>query len=536
MTDIGRRDIQELLSRYTRQTISGQLQVAEVISPTQFAVQYVTPLGVIPNFSEAGALQFAGALVEWVSGPLSGLNPPNTTPIGITEPTVIQTPQVIRPDIPPNTNGYGRVVSQIATVASTGTPVRTVITLVDGVPTLPNVGDTFVIYQPPLPSVQVTSGSVTVSGTVDATIVASSVNMPITGNVTVTAGALDANIIATSVNIPITGTVVATFPSAQNVNLVSATTPITVENVAGGSLTVAGEINTTITGSDVTIDTNAGVTNAFIGSNPLVSFGEQTASVTVDANAGIYWNFYSDAPPVLADLLVLAITSIPSGITIQLVQQGLYANEFNNTFVNTFTGNPVDLSTTNMANVFMVDLSQSPCQVLPMNSIALLISNSTSSAITFDLQIQMYLRYASQLVANEPSNPVNTAAIANQATYFSIQPNPTSTTTSQTFNLNPSGGTLLAVVFTNDSPWLTPGDTVVYDGYSFELLTLELLNGSQSVAISNLSGTGFSGLPNYVLSFAEIPNEGLNLTFGLGASQSTTASNTGPFTGYVVTR
>lgn len=294
-------DMEQLLSRFPRQTITGQLIVESVISETEVTVAYVTPVGIIPNFAQAGAAQFAGALVEWVSGPLCGLNPPKSGYIPLVAP---MQSGVLHVNTTPNTNGIGRVVSQIASVASTGTPVQTVMTFVNALPVLPNAGDAMVVYQPPQPRVEISNASVTVSGQVDASIVAANVNLPVTGSVSVTAGTIDAHITEASINLPVTGSV-SISAGTVDANITHATIdlPITgsiaisnafIELPVTGSVTVtAGEINTTVVASTVnlpitgSVTVTAGVVEATIAHATIdvpVTGAVSVTAGTVDAN------------------------------------------------------------------------------------------------------------------------------------------------------------------------------------------------------------------------------------------------------------
>lgn len=94
-SDVSVRDLEKIFSRFPRQTIAGTLQVAGFVNESTITVEYVSPRGVVPNFSQAGATQYVGALVEWVTGPLSGLNPPQSQVTTLDLTTVLERPSVV---------------------------------------------------------------------------------------------------------------------------------------------------------------------------------------------------------------------------------------------------------------------------------------------------------------------------------------------------------------------------------------------------------------------------------------------------------
>ena len=303
-SDVAVRDLERILSRFPRSTIAGALQVVDVVNDTTITVAYVSPRGVVPNFSQAGASQYVGALVEWMTGPLCGLKPPQSEPVTLDLATVVERPQVVVPDTPPNINDYGRVTNQIASITSTGTPIVTTLTFVDAMPVLPNAGDQFLVYQPPQPTVKVgnaqvniagsvdaiitqadvnlpVTGSVEISaGTVDATITQATIDLPVTGRVEISAGTVDAHITQATINLPVTGNVEITNTIDANIAQASIDLPIT------GSIEIsAGQVDANITQATINlpITGSLAIANAFIDlpitGNVHVSSGEVNTTV-----------------------------------------------------------------------------------------------------------------------------------------------------------------------------------------------------------------------------------------------------------------
>ena len=322
----------------------------------------------------------------------------------------------------------------------------------------------------PLPAF---SGNVTITNStldVNATIQGGTVNVgTVSGTVTV-GGSVDANITNATLDI---GTISGTVTISGDVGI-TAGQLVQVKNESGGSLTVAGTVNATITNS--TLDVNATIQNATL--NVATASGTTlTVGGSVDANIT---NATLDIGTISGTVTISGDVGITAG---QLVQ---VKNESGGSLT---VAGALDANITN----------------------ATIETNST--------------------VLNSVDNAVNTDAIPNAATYFSIGPEPTSTSGTQSlaYNLNPSGGTLVSVTFL-PSAWYG-GSNPIYNGNEYLDQGVTLENGGSPV--QNLYYTGDTG---FTIEFDNIPNDGLNVVFNWDFNTTTTAANTPAFTGYVVTK
>ncbi len=276
-SDVSVRDLEKIFSRFPRQTIAGTLQVAGFVNESTITVEYVSPRGVVPNFSQAGATQYIGALVEWVTGPLSGLNPPQSQVTTLDLTTVLERPSVVTPSTAPNTNGQGRVTSQIRALSSTGTPIVTTMQFVDTLPCAPNVGDQFIVYQPPQPTIKVSSGTINIAGPVDTVITQANINLPVTGSVEISAGTVDAQITNATIDLPITGTV-AIAAGVIDANITKATIDLPIT----GSVEIsAGTLDANITNAYLPVSGSIQINNAYIPVSGSVEISAGTVDATI---------------------------------------------------------------------------------------------------------------------------------------------------------------------------------------------------------------------------------------------------------------
>ncbi len=172
------------LGRYTHSVKQDRWMVYEVLSSTQFAVATSDPIGAVPWVTPTLAADYVDCEIEFITGPLSGIQPAGTA-VG-----AAQTVQgasgyaVIQFGAPSIT---GRVSSMVKSVVSEilgGIPT-TIVTLYDPLPGDPNANDQFIIYRRQSPS-SITIGSdlredgYTVE-TLDLTIASNAVRLGVTG-------------------------------------------------------------------------------------------------------------------------------------------------------------------------------------------------------------------------------------------------------------------------------------------------------------------------------------------------------------------
>lgn len=408
------------------------------------------------------------------------------------------------------------------------------------------------------------SGTVTVGGSVDANItnatldigtissISGTVNTNITnatldiGNVGAISGtvAISGNVgILVGQSISLTGTAIVepSSSSGMPVTTGSGGLDVSVTNTVNAQITsstvtlpisIADTVNMAITSSTVTVDSN--IQNGVVPGNNLVYLGSVQVTLAASTTSGsTSWSITGAIPSLLCDAVYLATNlsngNVPSWTsTITSITSNTIPNLSSANLSSTDLGTAEQLTASGVYT-YLWKVPIEPAFLLNGCTGEFKYTSINGSGIT--LTFAAWGRYASAEVVNSVDNAVNTDAIPNAATYFSIAPEPTSTSGTQSlaYNLNPSGGTLVSVTFL-PSAWYG-GSNPVYNGNEYLDQGVTLENGSSPV--QNLYYTGDTG---FTIEFDNIPNDGLNVVFNWDFNTTTTAANTPAFTGYVVTK
>lgn len=123
---VGVDDIIRAAGRNTRDILQSNWAVAGSISSTEIAVACLNPQGIIPNVLPSMSDRYVGAELEFISGSLSG-------------------------QLSGKATSYGRVSTTVVNVSTRyvgGAVTAAIVTVADGLPESPLLGDQFIIYRP----------------------------------------------------------------------------------------------------------------------------------------------------------------------------------------------------------------------------------------------------------------------------------------------------------------------------------------------------------------------------------------------------